>query len=100
MDGRVPDVGRLFFLGLGACDWICRNSTGSTLNTILMDVGDLSMMLAGEWDEEDFGRSDLDVRGLMGESIFLLLPFVWGRLALSMSMVFLAPAPSICRAFD
>jgi hypothetical protein len=55
-----------------------------------MDVGDLSMMLAGEWDEEDFGRSDLDVRGLMGESIFLLLPFVRGRLALSMSMVFLA----------
>lgn len=80
---------------------MCRNSTGSTLNTILMLVGDFSMMLTGEWDDEDdFGRNDLDARGLMGESILLLLPLVRGWVVLSMSMASLVAVPSMCREFD
>lgn len=65
-----------------------------------MVVVDFSMILAGEWDGENFGRSDLDVRGLMGESIRLLLPLVRGWIALSMSIASLAAVSSICKAFD
>jgi len=49
-----------------------------------MLAADLSTILANDLvDDDDFGRNDLDARGLMGGSIFLLLPFVKGDLGFS-----------------
>jgi hypothetical protein len=61
-----------------------------------MLVVDFSIMLAGKWlEDEDFGRSDLDARGLIGEWLW---PLVRGRIVLSISMALLVAVSSMCRA--
>lgn len=93
--GRIADAeagARLpFFCGFGGLDAIFWSSTGSTRNLILMEVADFSITEASKWLGDDFGRSDLDTRGLVGASDFLSWPFVSGTVR-SISILSLAIA--------